>query len=83
MSPDAYLPRKNRYDSFPWQVQAYRAGRWCVISCHISEARADKGLAQIRKCTPSSPNLYRKVFCESDDFIWDNPANRCTLADGI
>ena len=53
MSPDAYLPRKNRYDSFPWQVQAYRAGRWCVISCHVSEARADKGLAQIRKCTPS------------------------------
>ena len=44
MSPDAYLPRKNRYDAFPWQVQGFRAGVWCVISCHISEARAVKGL---------------------------------------
>jgi len=79
MSPDAYLPRKNRYDAFPWQVQGLRAGVWCVISCHISEARANKGLAQIRKCQPDSPHLYRKVFCQADEFIWDDPANKQSL----
>lgn len=80
MERDYYTPQKNRYDYFPWQVQGYRAGAWCVISCHISEARAIKGLAQIRKCQPGLPHLYRKVFCESDDFIWLNPTNKQTLS---
>lgn len=80
MAKDSYTPHKSRYDLFPWQVQGYRAGTWCVISCHISEARANKGLAQIRKCQPGSPHLYRKVFCESDDFIWVDPTNKQALS---
>ena len=73
MTVKSYTQHKSRYDLFPWQVQAYRQGTWHVISRHLSEARAVKGLAQIRKCQPDLPHLYRKVFCEADEFIWDMP----------
>ena len=32
---DGYYHRAvSRFDQFPFQVQALREGKWCVISCH-------------------------------------------------
>ena len=79
MTSDSFIRQKKRFDHFPFQVQAYRKGQWTVISCHISAANGQRGLARIRKCQPASPHLYRMVHCTDDDYIWVDPANKQTL----
>ena len=76
MLDTSYMGRKKRYDSFPFQVQAWREGHWNVVSSHTTAATAQKGLAQIRKCQPGSPHLYRQVHCTSDDYIWADPSDK-------
>ena len=76
MTSDYILRQKKRFDQFPFQVQAYRAGCWNVISCHMSAAAGQRGLAKIRKCQPAFPHLYRMVHCTDDDYIWIDPANK-------
>jgi hypothetical protein len=80
MTSDSFIRQKKRFDHFPFQVQAYRGGQWTVISCHISAANGQRGLARIRKCQPGMPHLYRMVHCTDDDYIWVNPANKQKLA---
>ena len=79
MLDNSYMGRKKRYDSFPFQVQAWRENRWNVVSSHMTAATAQKGLAQIRKCQPGSPHLYRQVHCTSDNYIWVDPSNKQSL----
>lgn len=67
----------SRFDQFPFQVQAFRAGKWCVISCHASEAAAIRGLKQIRKCRPNEPDTFRIVPQSAvDDYIWADTKNK-------
>lgn len=67
----------SRFDQFPFQVQALRAGKWCVISCHSSEKLATKGLNSIRKCSPGNPELFRIVpQSDTDQFIWADTKNK-------
>jgi len=67
----------SRFDQFPFQVQALRAGKWCVISCHSSEKAATKGLHQIRKCRPGHPELFRIVpQSDRDQYIWADTKNK-------
>lgn len=67
----------SRFDQFPFQVQALRAGKWCVISCHSSEKLATKGLNSIRKCSPGNPELFRIVpQSNTDQFIWADAKNK-------
>lgn len=79
MVKDTYMRQKRRFDQFPFQVQAWRDGCWNVVSCHMTAATAQKGLAQIRKCQPGSPHLYRQVHCTSNDYIWVDPSNKQAL----
>lgn len=66
---------RTHYNGAPFQVQAYRAGRWNIISHHNSATRGQVGLAKIRKCQPSSPHLYRMVHSSDDNYIWIEPTN--------
>ena len=81
MGSTPYLSPSGRYDGFPFQVQAYRAGQWNVISHHTSAVTGQRGLAKIRKCQPSAPHLYRMVHCTDDEYIWIDPDNKLKLAD--
>lgn len=76
MTGDSFTNRKKHCYQFPFQVQAWRAGRWSIITSHMTAVAAQKGLAQIRKCQPGSPHLYRQVHCTSDDYIWVDPPNK-------
>ena len=67
----------SRFDQFPFQVQAHRQGKWCVISCHSTEKAATRGLHQIRKCRPGEPHLFRIVSQSApDDYIWADIKNK-------
>lgn len=67
----------SRFDQFPFQVQAYRQGQWCVISCHSTEKAAARGLHQIRKCRPGEPELFRIIpKSDTDQYIWADPKNK-------
>lgn len=67
----------SRFDQFPFQVQALRAGKWCVISCHSTEKAATRGLHQIRKCRPGHSTLFRIVpKTDVDAYIWADDKNK-------
>lgn len=51
-----------------FQVQAFRAGAWRVVSGHYSAARAKLGLQTIMRATPERPDDYR--LCHRDDPDW-------------
>ena len=55
--------------ALPFPVQAFRAGSWRIVSTHMSEAAADKGMKTIRRCTPEQHDSYRVVHIEEPDFI--------------
>ena len=69
---DGYYHRAvSRFDQFPFQVQALREGKWCVISCHTTEKLAARGLQTIRKCRPGDPESFRLVpKTDVDAYIW-------------
>ncbi|MEL0119153.1 MAG: hypothetical protein VXB01_09450 [Opitutae bacterium] len=67
----------SRFDQFPFQVQALRQEKWCVISCHATEKAANRGLHQIRKCRPGEPDLFRIVHQSAkDDYVWADNKNK-------
>lgn len=67
----------SRFDQFPFQVQALRQEKWCVISCHATEKAANRGLHQIRKCRPGEPDLFRIVpQTDTDAYIWADTKNK-------
>ena len=67
----------SRFDQFPYQVQAFREERWCVISCHSSAPAAQRGLRQIQKCRPTEPDHFRIVSqSDPDNYIWADPSNK-------
>jgi hypothetical protein len=80
MAVNHYTRQIQRFDQFPFQVQAYRNDCWNVISSHMTAPAGQRGLARIRKCQPGMPHLYRMVHCTSDDYIWVDPANKQKIA---
>ena len=75
---DGYYHRAvSRFDQFPYQVQALREGKWCVISCHTTEKLAARGLQTIRKCRPGDSESFRVVTqSDTDQYIWSKPKNQ-------
>lgn len=60
------MPR--RYDC-AFQVQAFRANSWRIISRHRTEMAALRSKKKISRCQPNDPHLWRVVPITSPDFI--------------